>query len=404
MKKKYILTTIIALILAHLSATACTTAVLSGKYTADGRPMIWKIRDTEEYLNYVKSFKGQKHTYIGIINTTDTAATQIWGGHNDAAFAIMNSASFNVNLDDKSKIKDKEGYIMKRALEICSTLSDFEAMLDTLKKPMGIAAHFGVIDAQGGAAFYEVNNHTWTKFDANKTKEGYIIRTNFSETGKTDTGYGYIRKCTAQELFLQYKPGEITTADLTSTLSRSMYNSLLQSDLSLTYNPLKKTPQYICTSDLITRYDTSSMILVQGVAKGDDSELCTSWIQIGLPYISAAIPVWTWDTVPEELGFKNLNHKMIFAQTCSQLKEKLFPLKTIEKTRYMRIDLLIDKEGKGWMQQITELEKKYIKKITDCNYTKNNTVRKLQLMQRIRTQYINDLTVYYNQILRHSVY
>jgi penicillin V acylase-like amidase (Ntn superfamily) len=185
---------------------SCTTAVISGKATEDGRPLLWKLRDTDYLENYVKQFPATdgKYAFIGLINSIDTLANEVWGGNNEVGFAIMNSASFNVNLEDSVKTKSQPGFFMKKALEICKTLEDFEKLLDNTAKPMGLAAHFGVIDANGGAAFYEVNNYTWTKYDANDPKvapKGYILRTNFSETGKPNIGYGFVRLQTAQELF-----------------------------------------------------------------------------------------------------------------------------------------------------------------------------------------------------------
>ena len=41
-------------------------------------------------------------------------------------FAIMNSASFNLREDKDAKFKDQEGVIMKKALQSCKTLEDFE--------------------------------------------------------------------------------------------------------------------------------------------------------------------------------------------------------------------------------------------------------------------------------------
>ena len=49
---KKLLTTLL-LLLATTQAIACTTAVLSGRFTKSGRPMIWKLRDTEAYDNHM---------------------------------------------------------------------------------------------------------------------------------------------------------------------------------------------------------------------------------------------------------------------------------------------------------------------------------------------------------------
>ena len=99
----------------------------------------------------------------------------------------MNSASFNLNLGDTAKIDNREGRFMRKALEQCASLKDFEDLLDKVPQPMGLAASFGVIDTSGGAAFYEVNNHTWTRYDANDPEvapDGYVLRTSFLQTSE----------------------------------------------------------------------------------------------------------------------------------------------------------------------------------------------------------------------------
>ena len=76
-------------------AEACTSAVISGKITPDGRPLLWKNRDTDNVQNAVKYFSGEKYAFIGIVNSVDNP-TEIWIGTNTAGFAIMNTQSYNL--------------------------------------------------------------------------------------------------------------------------------------------------------------------------------------------------------------------------------------------------------------------------------------------------------------------
>ena len=342
--------------------TACTTAVLSGRFTKSGRPMIWKLRDTEAFANHIRRFESPLGFYVGLINDEDPSGQAIWGGHNDHGFAIMNSASFNVNENDTTSFADQEGIIMKRALAECRTLSDFEKLLDLLPKPMGLAAHFGVIDAEGGAAFYEVNNYTWTKFDANEAPEGYILRTNYSRTGTKDKGYGYVRYKTAEKLFSDIDPGEMTPFVLGSLFSRSMYHSLLGVDYRALAEKgaLPGGSDFIDSDDLITRYDTSSMILVEGVKSGQDPVRTTSWVQIGNPYVSPLLPVWAWEEVPQALAFPREGGSETVSQRALSLKRELYPLTTVEETRYLYMPLIYRPDGTGLAQLFEELEGKYI--------------------------------------------
>ena len=93
---------------------------------------------------------------------------------------------------------------MKLALMTCATVSEFEELLKKLPKPLGVEANFGVIDAFGGAAYFETNNFYYTKFDVNDVKiapKGYLIKTNFSFSGDTTKGFGFIGYETALESF-----------------------------------------------------------------------------------------------------------------------------------------------------------------------------------------------------------
>ena len=166
---------------------ACTSAIFTGKATPDGRPLMWKHRDTGEPNNRIQYFKGEKYSFYALINSPDFFNNEAWTGTNEVGFSIMNTASYNLKDDDvPSKMMDKEGVVMYKALATCRTLADFEKMLDKYKRPMGVEANFGVIDAEGGAAYYEVNNDSWTKVDVNDPKiapQGYLVYTNHSNTG-----------------------------------------------------------------------------------------------------------------------------------------------------------------------------------------------------------------------------
>ena len=179
-----------------LKSFACTTFIISGKHTVDGRPLLFKNRDTDQKQNSLVYFNDGRYKYIGLVDGTAEWNKMVWGGYNEAGFAIMNSAAYNNNTGDTSKLKDQEGVIMKLALQTCATLKDFEKLLGSLPKPMGLDANFGVIDAFGGAAYYETGNFNFTKFDANDptlAPNGILIRTNHSTRADLTRGYGFVR-------------------------------------------------------------------------------------------------------------------------------------------------------------------------------------------------------------------
>ena len=173
----------------------CTSVIISGKVRADGRPVMFKHRDTSHKSNDIRWFQGEKYSFIGLVNTDGPVENEVWAGTNSAGFSIMNTATYDLKDDDVAKeCMDREGFVMFRALEVCATVADFEHFLDTLAKPMGVEANFGVIDAQGGAVYYEVDN--WKvrgRYDVNEEPSGYRVVTNFTWSGRPEDRKGVDR-------------------------------------------------------------------------------------------------------------------------------------------------------------------------------------------------------------------
>ncbi|MBE9468243.1 MAG: hypothetical protein IMY72_07985 [Bacteroidetes bacterium] len=345
---------------------ACTTAIISGKYTNDGRSMMWKLRDSDYEKNKMMFFDDGKFDYIGLVNSKDINGEQIWGGANSENFAIMNSASFNVNINDTSSKKDLEGYFMKLALQKCATLQDFENLLDTLSKPMGLSAHFGVIDGIGGAAFYEVNNYSFTKFDANNSAQaphGYIIRTNYSFTGKKDIGYGFIRYQTAQSLFYQADAtNELNYKTIIQKFSRCFKHPILNKDFREEYKTVRDGEHFINSGDLITRNSSVSAILVHSAKANETKDLATIWTIVGYPNTCIALPLWVRGgkklpkvLLANKLGNAPLNNMSL------KLKEQCYPIKRSSGSKYLQISKLFNSDNTGIIQKIEPVENKIFK-------------------------------------------
>ncbi len=182
-------------------ALCCTSVIISGKMREDGKPVMMKNRDTDHKSNDIKWFQGERYSFAGLVNTDVPLLPEVWAGMNSAGFCIMNTATYDLKEDDVPAEKmDKEGVLMFRALEVCATVEDFDHFLDTLSKPMGVEANFGVIDEKGGAAYYEVNNHSWVKYDVNREPLGYRVVTNFTMTGRLEDRKGVDRYVKAHKI------------------------------------------------------------------------------------------------------------------------------------------------------------------------------------------------------------
>ena len=85
------------------SAYGCTSAIIGASANPSGRPILWKHRDTSTIDNKVEYVTPSKegYGYVALFNAADSELREAWMGMNDAGFAVMNTASYN--------LKDGEG-------------------------------------------------------------------------------------------------------------------------------------------------------------------------------------------------------------------------------------------------------------------------------------------------------
>ena len=163
--------TLLALIAAIVSLgsagplSACTSAVISGKVTPDGRPLLWKNRDTDFPQNSVRYFSGGRYPFVAVVNSVEDNPTDVWIGTNAAGFSIMNTQSYNlVELKPGEERGEANGRVMRRALEVCATVQDFRQFLDTLSKPSLIEANTSAPGQADWEWIEGTSKHTFTHF------------------------------------------------------------------------------------------------------------------------------------------------------------------------------------------------------------------------------------------------
>ena len=316
-------------ILSGLYSLACTSAIISGALTRDGRPILWKNRDTSHLVNYVAITEAtdSTHAYVALYNSQDTIAAEAWIGYNDAGFAIMNTASYNLN-HPADNWKDREGFLMTKALAYCTTVDDFQILLKSLPKPLGVEANFGVIDAYGNGGFFETDDLNFTFYPLDNQNH-IIIRTNFSVSGG-DGGLGYVRYDNACHLLAPHiNNSDISPELLTDSLSRSFYYSPDSSD--------KSTEEIVLDKDFIPRHSTSASIAIEGVNSPDETNQMVMWTLMGYPPCGITQPV-TLDSLPDNLIADDLGG-------CKASRDNLL-LK--EKVFY--------KKGRQWFIKMPELQ------------------------------------------------
>lgn len=198
--KKFLLVCVLLCLGASFRSPACTTAIVSAGASADGRPMIWKQRDTPKEGNYMKHYKGPVHAFTALT----ASGNQVWCGANDAGFMIANNLSYNLRPDSLSKLPMRAGAIMKEALGACSTVEDFEHYIATMAQPRCVTANFAVVDNEGGAAYFEVWDYGWKRYDV--PENGILFRTNYSYSGFEAKGKGYGRHDLMEHLTALHGP------------------------------------------------------------------------------------------------------------------------------------------------------------------------------------------------------
>jgi hypothetical protein len=167
------------LLLAAPPSPACTTGVISGKATVDGRPLLWKNRDAPNRNNQVVHLTDGQYAATAVVNAGQRTAA--WMGVNEVGFCIENSLSRD--LSEKNAKGPGNGPFMLRALQSCATAQEFERLLTATNGRRSTNANFGVIDASGGAVIFETSASSFKKFDANDpavAPKGYVVRSNFA--------------------------------------------------------------------------------------------------------------------------------------------------------------------------------------------------------------------------------
>ena len=337
-----------------IGALACTSAIISGSKTANGRPLLWKHRDTGCPDNRVELIKAHDGCYefVAIFDATDPADTAAWTGFNEMGFAIMNTASYNLNNDDVPESEmDREGVVMKLALEHCVTVDDFERLLQQLPKPMGVEANFGVIDANGNGAYFETGNYTYKKYDLADAPDGVLTRTNYSYSGRTDKGMGYVRETNEKYLIAPHiAAGDFTPALFTEEISRTFYHSLLGKDFT------HSGEEWLVDQDFIPRRSSTASIVIEGIAKGEPAALTTMWIALGYPPCAEtfAARLGVAGGVPEELKGTGADNHSPQCDIVKTRKAEVFSIERGNGQHYLNLSKLYNSEGTGYCQQLVK--------------------------------------------------
>ena len=309
--KKYILI-LFYVVLGFSAGDACTSAIISGRLSRSVMPMIWKHRDTSHRWNYVDSVKGSNcdFDYIAVFNSSDSLKREAWAGVNRCGFAIINTVAGNLP-ENKEQWKDREGIIMTLALSGCRTVDDFERLLDSLPKPLGVRTNFGVIDRSGEGAYFETDDYGYVKFETRDNPSGFLVRSNFSFSGNKEGGYGFERYETASRVIRRHLSEKICPELFTEYLSRKYHD--LSSDTCI----FTEETTEISDRNFIPRPSSSSSVVIELTPDGP-----VMWTMLGYPPLAETTPV-TIDNIPADVKRNPVTGMSVASEKANLLKAKI---------------------------------------------------------------------------------
>ena len=377
MHKQVVPLLIIFIFLASINLTSeeCTTAVIGKDASADGNPILWKNRDSDHLINKITYVHEQPYNYIGLINSEDKTGRMVWVGLNSKGFAIMNSVAYN--LPKEGEMQDLEGIIMADALRTCKTVDDFEELIKSNIGPtLGSQANFGVIDAYGGAALFEVSNKEYKRLNVSEFRENYIINTNFARSGEKNKGRGYLRYDRAFEIFKNIPPKGITHNYIIQTVSRDIGNILLGNVFK--NNQIESSSKWAYTNHSINRYYTSAAVIIHGKNPLKKEDIATMWVLLGEPTCTIAIPLWVEaGEIPDSLAKGNI---VAIAAESNRLKQILRPFPDDERKDYLDATKLLNNNGTGWLPTLLNTENEILKE-TELFLSEEHTAQEYKNFQ-----------------------
>lgn len=287
------------------AAGACTIGVARGRATADGRPLLWKVRDNpavpDNEVYYNDAFPCR---FTAVVTADGVPTSQIWMGANEHGFALVNAAADDL-ID--TVVTRANGKFMRDALGRCRSAAEFLAMLAATNGNRDTYANFGVIDSTGAALIIEASSTTFWTYDAEDALLGFLVRTNFA---CNDTaGTGIIGRAGA-ERFLRASAlvGELAVTRRLSAATLAARHARDFSNWASLPIPVPcgvvddaDWPGWFDSLWSICSFANVSACVIAGVSPPPVHEpawLTTLWVHLGVPACTLASPYWPVGRAP----------------------------------------------------------------------------------------------------------
>ena len=311
----------------NMPVRSCDIAVVSAHLSTNGRPFIWKNYDnSQSYQQQIKYFSqvGAGGGYIILFYHNEFSElisgdpTTAQAGVNETGLAMAVTSVYEDLTNPINEAGNMNVQLMLSALQTCTNLADFDDFLMDVW-PMAnpghaISGNFVVIDAQGGAALYELYTGQATvtgiptiltrKHDANT---GIITDQTGAQVGvEANDGnfYGFVN-ATNSHYWLPDNAGserkERATTLLTNLATKSdgytqgLNPQSMMRVVSKDINGKQVTtaPDSIhtySTTYCISRSATRSGTVIEGVPEMGNVNLTTFWCALGEPSIACFVP------------------------------------------------------------------------------------------------------------------
>ena len=281
------LSLLLALLFAlNFDSFACTSAVVAPQRSSEGVPLLWKHRDNAKFTNTrIEYIDDGKYAYTAVVPNTKNYAKGLYGGINEKGLGIISTATKNLPESTPEEYKActlrrQRGGAMWNGLRECATIDEFEELLKTTKRSRRSHSNFGVGDATGAVAYFEVWDVGYRRYDVSDSgNDGFDVRANFSHCGdpKKNGSSEYRYNLIMKEMGAHQ--GKFTPQDFIG-YSRS-YNSLKYG------NVLDLNRKYYCSNHTVPRYSTVGVFVM--VCDGENPRML---VMNGHSASSLAVPVY----------------------------------------------------------------------------------------------------------------
>ena len=303
----------------------CTSGVASGEVTADGRPLLWKVRMEAALPNVVQ------YSPAGVDNDGD-GTVDAYGYLGIAPYNArlrMGLNSAGVATACNTLYGGTQSVVHEKVLGNYTSVSQVQSLYDSGALDSYWRDFFFAMDSGGNGRLWEASPYTVTvdppypyydvtapargsQYYNGVTLSGYVVRDN--------TAHNHLDGSDNTSLGGRYAAGMGVVTGLIAQNKLTAGNILQQ----FTRNPT-----------LAPSNDIAAMV-VQGVLPSEDTRLSTMWSMLGYTRTSIGVPLWVHGVatangdVPDELEYNAANPNQCIATLANRMHANGYDFDNVE--------------------------------------------------------------------------